>query len=190
MFKAAREQGAITVAETIKTVFKKTLKTNERQKPDRNLGFVNVFAVQFDIAVKPHHQRRHERAGNDVAGKNRKHHGFRQRHKQITRDAGQKKHRHKHDANAQRGDERRQHDFLRAFENRIFQRLSQGHVPVNIFDGDGGIIHQNSHRQCQTAQRHQIDGFTQRAQSGDGTKHGQRNGQRNDEGAAPRAEKQ
>jgi len=33
---------------------------------------------------------------------------------------------------------------------------------VGVLHGDGGVVHQNSHRQRQTAQRHQIDGLTQR----------------------------
>ncbi len=37
-------------------------------------SLVFAVAVQFDVAVKPHHQRRHERPRNDIAGEHREHH--------------------------------------------------------------------------------------------------------------------
>ncbi len=154
MFKTAFQQGAIATPKTVEAVFKGALKFDQRQEPDGNLGFVNVFAVQFHIAVKPHHQRGHERPRKDVAGEHGKHHGFRQRHEQITRHAGQKKHGHEHDANAQRRDKRRQCDFLRADENRIFQLFAGRHVAMDVFNRHRRVVHQNADRQRQTAERH------------------------------------
>jgi len=61
VFKTGREQGAIIFTQPVKSVFKRALKSHEGQQPERHARFVSMFAVQLDIAVKPHHQRRHER---------------------------------------------------------------------------------------------------------------------------------
>ena len=191
MLETTREQRAITVAKTVETALEAALKFYERQRQCRSFGIVMfTVAVQFHIAVKPHHQGRHERSRNDVAGEHREHHGFGQRHKQITRHTREKKHRHEHDANTQRRDERRQRDFLRAGQNGFFERLARRHVVMDIFNRHRRIVHQDADRQRETAERHQVDRFTERAQTGDGTQHGKRNGKRDDERAAPRTKEQ
>ncbi len=163
MFKTTGEQRAIAAAKTVEAIFKAALKFHERQNQRGSFGIVIVFAVHLDIAIKPHDQSRHERPRNDITRKHREHDGFRQRHKQITRDAGEKKHRHEHDANAQRRDERGQCDFLRAFQNSIFQWFAIRHVVMNIFNRHGRVVHENSDCECKSAERHQIDGFAERA---------------------------
>ena len=67
--------------------------------------------------------RRHQRAREHVGGEHREHDRFGQRHEQIARDAGEEEHRHEHDADAQRRDERRDGDLLRAVENRLLESL-------------------------------------------------------------------
>ncbi len=63
-------------------------------------------------------------------------------------------------------------------------------VTLDIFDGDGGIVHQDSHGESQAAQGHDVDGFMQEAESKDGGKDRKRNGNRDDQGAAPTAQEE
>ena len=42
--------------------------------------------------------------------------------------------------------------------------LPVSHVAMDVFDRHRGVVHQNADRQRQAAERHQVDGFTQRAQ--------------------------
>ena len=63
-------------------------------------------------------------------------------------------------------------------------------VPIGVLDLDRGIIHQDADSEGQAAQRHDVDGFAQKAQGDDRRQDGQRNGHRNDERAAPAAQEE
>ncbi len=52
--------------------------------------------------------------------------------------------------------------------------LALRQVSIDIFDRHGGVVHQNADGQRQAAQRHQVDGFVQRAQHGDGDQNRER----------------
>ena len=159
------EQAPIVLAHPIKTILEAVLQSDERTHPRRGLFGICHVTVVHVMAVKPHHQRRHQRPRQRVAGQHRKHHRLRQRHEQIPRHARQEKHRDEHDANAQRGDKRRQRDLLRAVQNRLDGRLAQRHLAVDVLQLDGRVVHQNADRQRQPAQRHQVDRLAQRAKS-------------------------
>ena len=80
----------------------------------------------------------------------------------ISRCSRQEHHRHEHDADAQRGDERRHGDLARAVQNRAHTALPMREVAMNVFDLHRGVVHQNADRERHTAQRHDIDGLAQR----------------------------
>ena len=61
---------------------------------------------------------------------------------------------------------------------------------MNIFNRHGGVIHENADGQREAAEGHEVDGFAEGAQGGDGTEHRERNGKGNDERAAPGTEEQ
>ena len=63
-------------------------------------------------------------------------------------------------------------------------------MPVDVFNRDGGVIDQNTHGQCQPAQGHDVQCFTQGVQTNDGAHDGQGDGNRNDKGGTPTAQKQ
>jgi hypothetical protein len=42
--------------------------------------------------------------------------------------------------------------------------LALAHVAVDVFDFDGGVVHQDAHRQRQAAERHDVDGLAQQAE--------------------------
>ena len=142
------------------------------------------------VAIKPHDQRRNERARENVTGQHGEDHRLGQRDKQIAGHSRQEKHRHEDNADAKRRNKGRQRDFLRAVENGLLERFPRRHVPMNVFDRHGGIIDQNTDRQSQAAEGHEIDGFAQRAQNRQRTQDGKRNGKRDDDRAAPGAEKE
>ena len=73
------------------------------------------------------------------------------------RHAGQEEHRHKHDADAQRRDERRHRDLRRAIQNGLFDLLALFQIAVDVFDLYRRVVHQDAHRQRQPAQRHDVD---------------------------------
>ncbi len=62
-------------------------------------------------------QRRHQRSREAVGRQHREHHRFGQRHEQVARHAAQKKHRQENDADAQRGNQRRNGDLRRAVQD-------------------------------------------------------------------------
>ena len=121
-----------------------------------------MLIVRFE---QIHGERGNQRARKQIRRKHREHHRFGQRNEQIARDAGQEKHGQEHDADAQRRNQRGHRDLARAFQNgrNHFGALAQ--ITVNIFDFDGRVVDQNSDRQRQTAQRHDVDRFAQRAQN-------------------------
>ena len=74
-----------------------------------------------------------------------------------------------------RRNQRRKGDLRRAVQNAGVQIFTLIEIAVDIFDGYGGVVHQDSHRQRQAAQRHDVDGFAQSAQDADGSENGKRN---------------
>ena len=88
--------------EIVRSRVQTLLDSDERPHPDAVLWLSSsCSSCVLDIAIKPHDQRRNQRSRDDIAGQHREHHRFRQRHEQVMRHAGQEKHRHEHDADAQ-----------------------------------------------------------------------------------------
>ncbi len=108
----------------------------------------------------------------------------------ITRHAGQEEHRHEHDTDTQRRDERRHRDFAGAVENRLVQIRAHMQVPLDVLDRHRRIVDQNPDRQRKAAQRHDVDGLPERVQRDQRGQDRQRNRNRDDAGAAPVAEEQ
>ena len=96
----------------------------------------------------------------------------------------------KDDADAERADKGRQRDFLRAIEDRLDQRLAHGHLPMDVFDLHRGVVHEDADGEREAAERHEIDRLPERAQAGERGEHAQRNGERDDDRAAPRADEE
>ena len=136
-------------------------------------------------------QRRHDGSRQQVRRQHREHHRHCQRCEQVFRRAGQHEHRHEHNANAQCRNQGRQRDLLGAVQDGPHQRLSLNpHVAVHVLDFNRGVVHQNSDRQRQAAQRHHIDGFPEESQNDDGRKNGQRNRHANDQCTSPAPQEQ
>ena len=81
-------------------------------------------------------------------------------------------------------------DLLRAIEHRAHQRLLHGHVAVRVFDFHRGVVHQDADRQRQAAQRHDVDGLAHQAENDERDQDRKRNGDADDDGAAPASEEE
>ena len=135
-----------------------------------------------------HHQGGHQRTRQDVRGQHCEHHGLGQRREQIPRHAGEKEHRHEHDADAQSGDQGRNSDLTRAFQNGLVQIRAHVHVALDVLDGHRGIVDQDAHRQRQAAERHDVQRFPQDVERNDRGQDRQGNRDGDDAGAAPVAQ--
>jgi hypothetical protein len=134
-----------------------------------------------------HHQGRHQGARQQVGGQHREDHRLGQRHEQRAGHAGEEEHRHEDDADAQGRHEGRHGDFLGPVENGLVGVLAQRHLALDVLDLDGGVVHQDAHRQRQAAEGHQVEGFAQQKKH-DQRADRQRDGHRDDAGGAPVAQ--
>ena len=60
---------------------------------------------------------------------------------------------------------------------------------MHVLDFNRGVVHQDPDRKRQPPEGHQVDCLTQRAENGNGGKHRERNGCRDDDCATPGANK-
>ncbi|MCY1168956.1 hypothetical protein D9M73_89690 [compost metagenome] len=182
----------------------------QRGRQCQGVGTAHALELRVEAAVQPlqqarlgirlccivhaahqqHHQCRHQRARQDVGGKHREHHRLGQRHEQETRDSGEKKHGHEHDADTQRGDKGRDTDFASANFNGLIQRRAHVQVPLYVFNRHDGLVNQDTDREREPAKRHQVECLAKGKKRQYRSQDGQRNRQRNDQRAAPVAQEQ
>ncbi len=67
-------------------------------------------------------------------------------------------------------------------------RIAQ--IAMGVFDLHRGVVHQDADRQRQAAERHDVDGLPQQAQDDNGGEDRKRNGNADDDRAAPASQKQ
>ncbi|OIQ76632.1 hypothetical protein GALL_416810 [mine drainage metagenome] len=80
----------------------------------------------------------------------------------------EEKHRDEDDADTQQGDECRGDNLVRAIHDGGMNFLALFKVPVDVFNGDRRVVHQNTYRQGQPAQGHDVQRLPDRIQRGDG----------------------
>ncbi|OIQ72479.1 hypothetical protein GALL_458950 [mine drainage metagenome] len=102
----------------------------------------------------------------------------------------QEKHRHEHDADAEQRHEGRHHDLLRAVQDRRADVLALLQVPVDVLDRHRGFVDENTNRERQAAERHDVEGFAEGRQHDDGAEHGERNRRCDDDGRTPASQEQ
>ncbi len=132
----------------------------------------------------------HQGTREDVGRQHGEHDCLSQRHEQIARYARQQEHGHEHDADGESRDERRNRDLERALENGRLDLLALFQMPVDVLDGDGRVVDENADRERKTAERHEVDGLAERIEDDEGGDDGQRDGDGDDQGAAPAAQEQ
>ena len=136
------------------------------------------------------HHGRDQRSRKQIGRQHRENHRHGKRCKQILGRSGKQHHRYEHDADGERRDKRRYGDLLRPIENGADQRLLLAEIAVNVLNFDGSVVHQDSHGQRETAQRHHVDGLIEQIENNDRREDGERNRNTNDQRAAPASEEQ
>ncbi len=142
------------------------------------------------MAQKVHRKCRNQCSRKNVRRDHRKDDRLCKWRKQVFRDAAQKEHGQKDDADAERGDQRGNGNLRCAIENRFQQRIAVFQVALNVFERDGSVIHKDADGECKPAERHRIDRLAKEAKHQDRSKDRQRNGNGNNQRGAPAAEKQ
>ncbi len=178
---------AVSAAKSLKGVLKRLLIAAEES---HLLARVQVGLILVFRAQKIHRHRRHNCARPHVGSQHRENHRFGQRHEQIFRHARKKEHGQEHNADAQRRNERRYRNLLRAVQNRLHRLLAHRQVAVDVFDLHRRVVHQDAHGQGQPAQRHDVDCFAQRAQAQQADQDRKRNRNRNNQCALPVSQEQ
>ena len=75
-----------------------------------------------------------------------------------------KEHGDKYDADGERGNEGRNSDFRSAIQNCLLHLLAHFQVAIDVLNFYRGVVDQNSDRQRQPAERHDVDGLAQTAE--------------------------
>ena len=147
----------------------------------------------IDFLHMPAHQKfhhgRHNGAGEKIGGEHGEDHRRSQWLKQISGGATKEKDRHKHDANAECRNKRGHGDLHGAVENRADHRFSHGEVAMDVLNLNRGVIHENAYSERQTAEGHDVQCLAQCAKDDDRAQDRQRNRRRDDQCAAPVAQK-
>ncbi len=184
------EHSPVALPEPGKAALEAHLQGRERIHPKRCRTGIGRVAAILDVSIEPHDKGRNECSRERIACQHGEDDRFRQGNEEVSRHAGQEKHRHEHDADAKSRNESRKGDLLRPVEDRLDVGLAQCHLTVNIFDFNRGVVHQDAYRQGQSSERHEVDGLAESTQDGKGSEHRKGNREGDDEGAPPGAEKQ
>ena len=130
----------------------------------------------------------HDGARQDVGREHGKTDGFSERHEQISRYAAEEEHRDEDDANRDGSHQRGNRDLRGAVENGLLDGLAFFQIAVDVFDFNSGVVDQNADGQREPTQGHDVDGLAEGAQGEQRRKNRKRDGDGNDERAAPAAE--
>ena len=141
-------------------------------------------------AQQIHRHRGHQRARQDIGGQHGEDDRLRQRNEEIAGDPAEKEHGQEDDADAERGDQGGNGNLRGAVEDRVVQRLAFFEIALDVLDVDGGVVDQNADGERQSAEGHDVDGLVQQAEHDHRGEDRQRNGDGDDQGAAPAAEKE
>ena len=100
--------------------------------------------------------------GDNIAAHHGKDHRHRQRLEQKTRDAGQEHHWKEDDDKGNRRDEHREGHLAGAVEGGLHPAFPHPHVSGDVVQHHDRLVHQDSDRQGQSAQRHAVDGIARK----------------------------
>ena len=114
-------------------------------------------------AKQVHREGGYEGARKNIGGNHGKHDCLGQRRKQITRHALEEEHGQKDDADAQRRDQGGHGNLGCAIEDCLAQLIPVFQKPFNVFDGDRGVVDQDSDREGKSAQGHGVDRLADQA---------------------------
>src|SRR5579883_2587242 len=150
-----------------------------------------AVAVAGDLRCEQvRHHGRDQRAGKQIGREHREHHRHGERREQVARGSGEQQHRHENDADGERGDEGRDRDLRGAIQHRREDWLAHGEIAVGVFDFDGGVVYEYSDRERETAEGHHVDGFAEQAEHAERGEDRKRDGDADDQSAAPASQEE
>ena len=114
------EQPLVRVARALNPVLEPVLQARQHMAARLRVP-VDVVLVPAQQILR---QRRHQRARQHVRRQHREDHGLAERHEEVARHAGEEEQRHEDDADADRRDEGRHRNLLRAVEDGLLERLA------------------------------------------------------------------
>src|SRR5712664_1389981 len=132
-----------------------------------------------------HRERRHQGPGQHVGGEHREDDRFGQRHEEVAGHPTQEEHGQEHDADAEGGHQRGHRDLGRTVQDRGPVVVAALTMALDVLDGDGGVVHQDAHREGEAAQGHDVDRLAEHAERDHRAEDRERDGHRDDDGAAP-----
>ena len=169
MVHGGAQRAVISVTKLLKPALKTNLEALERSK---EAGADPEFVFMLMVLEEIHHQRRNQRAREQVRRHHGENHGFSQRNEQELRYARKEEHGHKHNADAQRGNKRRHRDLRSAVQNGLLQFFSLGQIAIDVFNFHRGVIHKDADGQRQPSQGHDVESLAQGRKADDRAKNG------------------
>ena len=102
----------------------------------------------------------------------------------------QREHRHEGHADAEQRDEGRLRNLARAVHDGVINAFAMFKVPVDILDGNGGVVHQNADGERQAAKGHYVQRLAGAPKRHQRRKYRQRDRSGDDHGGAPATQEQ
>ena len=187
MFEHVLERALIAFAESLKGAFKSLLKAAKKALPFAHMVFGVIFVL---CAQQVHGHGRNDGAGPHIGGEHGEADGFGERDEQKSCNTREEEHWDENDADAESGNERGHGDLLGAIQNGLNGVLAHGEVAVDVFDFDGGVVHENADGEGEAAEGHDVDGFAERAEEKNADENRKRNRNENNERALPVSEEE
>src|SRR5258708_2589005 len=181
------QHAMVSIAHELEAALKADLQALERSE-DVVFHIELVFVLMS--AQQVHDQGGYQGPRKQVRGEHGEHHGLGQRNEKKFGYAGQEEHGHKHDADTQRGNEGGHGNLRCAIQNGGLQIFAHGQVAVDVFNFNRGVVHEDSDRQGQPSEGHEVEGLAERGERDDRAENRKRNGDGDDQRAAPVAEEQ
>ena len=149
-----------------------------------------AFALFAAMAFfhQPRGEDGHQAAGEQVGRDHGERYGERERHEELAADADHEERRYEDGQNAEHGEQARHGGAAARFDDGAGSRDAGQHLGVNVFDFDGGLVHQDADGEGQSAERHDVDGLAGGPEEDHGAQQGERDVEDDDQGAAPVAQ--
>ena len=145
-------------------------------------AFCSLFVARTH---QPGGEDRHQRAGENKRSHHGKSDSQSEGHKQLTPDAHHKERGHEDCQHTQHRKQTGGGGPAAGFQNRCDSGNTRHHAGVDVLNLDGSFIHQNTDREGETAQRHNVEGLAGGPEGNHSSQEGERDVQDNDQGSAP-----
>ena len=135
-----------------------------------------------------HGHSRDQCTGQDVRRNHGKDDCFGKRNKEKFGNPTEEEHGEKHNTDTQGRDQRGYSDLRGSLEDAIVEGSTFFQMTLDIFDGDRGVVDQDTYGESKAAQSHDVDRLVQETEDHHRGQDGERNRDGNDDCAAPASE--